>query len=175
MNSDDRKKVVGNEDKISAAIKLACESSFGVLKTNFMCHSLSILEPPEPLCLTEDATLLDAIQLLQTNKIGSVLIVNQQGVLIGIFTERDCILKVLGHNIDLASTPVKDLMTPDPVVEKIDSSIAFALNLMSEGGFRHLPLVDERNIPIGVISVKDVIDHITKSFTQSLLDFEVSE
>ena len=67
--------------------------------------------------------------------------------------------------------PAAGLMTRNPVTLPPDGSIAFALNLMSQGGFRHLPIVDQDRIPLGVISVKDVIDYLVEAYTTALLDF----
>jgi CBS domain-containing protein len=64
-------------------------------------------------------------------------------------------------------------MTKDPIAQTPDITVAFALNLMSQGGFRHLPLVDERNIPVGILSVKDMMDFIVGSFVEGLLNFDI--
>ena len=68
----------------------------------------------------------------------------------------------------LSAAMVEDFMTKDPVRESPEASIAFALNLMSHGGFRHVPIVDQDNIPIGIISVKDVVDHIVKCMLEEI-------
>jgi CBS domain-containing protein len=57
-------------------------------------------------------------------------------------------------------------MTKDPVREQPEASLAFALSVMSHGGFRHVPIVDHEDIPIGIVSVKDVVDY----FVQKMLD-----
>jgi CBS domain-containing protein len=57
-------------------------------------------------------------------------------------------------------------MTKDPVREHPDASLAFALSVMSHGGFRHVPIVDQDDMPIGIVSVKDVVDY----FVQRMLD-----
>jgi CBS domain-containing protein len=77
--------------------------------------------------------------------------------LVGIFTERDAVLKLAGrptHGVD-----VRDVMTPDPVVLRPDDSLAVAIHKMAVGGFRHIPVVDGER-PLAVIGAKDVFDHI---------------
>ena len=64
--------------------------------------------------------------------------------------------------------PVSDYMTPHPVCERPDASLAFALNLMSNGGFRHIPIVDQDNMPIGIVSIKDMVDHIVKKMLKAI-------
>lgn len=160
--------------EISAAIRLACKSSFGVLDSNFLCQSLGILKLQEPISVEENDSVRTVIGVLQKNKIGCVTVLGSKGELKGIFTERDCVLKVFDSGFDPDDTSVAQVMTADPVTATPDVTIAYALNLMSQGGFRHLPIVDESNITIGMVSVKDVIDHIVDSFTADLLQFETT-
>lgn len=161
-----------NDAEIRAAIKTFCKTQFGVLDTNFLCQSISSLNPKTPITVAPETTLKEVIEKLQSCKIGGVLVVDQSRKLIGVFTERDCVQKVLGHGVDMATTPVSAYMTKDPVSQPPDITTAYALNLMSHGGFRHLPIVDQDNVPIGIISVKDVLDHIVESFFNDLLDFK---
>lgn len=163
------------EATVSAAIRAMCSKSFGVLDSNFLCKSLSMMHPPEPLCLGEDATVAQAVEEMQKHKIGCILVVDRQRKLVGIFTERDCMLKIIGKEIDLKSTPIVDLMTRDPVSERPDTTTAYALNLMSQGGFRHLPLVDADKVPIGIISIKNIVDFIVDTLTTDLLNFALEE
>jgi len=163
-----------SDQQVRSTIKNFCQTQFGVLDTNFMCQSVSVLNPNKPITVTSNTTLSNVIKRLQECKIGGVLVVDQKGVLLGIFTERDCVQKVLGKGVDLDTTPVEQYMTHDPIAQPPDITTAYALNLMSHGGFRHLPLVDQDHIPIGIISVKDVLDFIVGSFFNDLLDFEES-
>jgi CBS domain-containing protein len=115
-----------------------------------------------------ETPLSECIQMMQERRFGSLLVVDKAGVLIGIFTERDCLMRVLGKSVDLSAVTVQDFMTANPVTERPDVSLAFALNLMSNGGFRHIPIVDQDNMPIGVVSVKDVVDHIVRKMLQAI-------
>ncbi|TMB20289.1 MAG: CBS domain-containing protein [Deltaproteobacteria bacterium] len=84
----------------------------------------------------------------------------------GIVTERDFIMK-LGQGDEKRS--VRDFMTPDPEVLSPDDPIVYALNKMSVGGFRHVPLVTEAGQPVGVVSAKDIIDYIADFFPNEVL------
>ncbi len=86
------------------------------------------------------------------------LLVVDGGRLVGIFTDRDAVLKVAGRAADRLS--VGQVMTPDPVVLRHDDPIAVAIHKMAVGGFRHIPIVDGGGQPTGVISAKDVFRHI---------------
>ena len=89
---------------------------------------------------------------------GSVLVL-EEGRLAGIFTERDALLRVAGRA--LATTPLRDVMTRDPVVLREDDSIAVAIHKMAVGGFRHIPLTSA-GVPTGIISARDVFRHIVE-------------
>jgi signal-transduction protein with cAMP-binding, CBS, and nucleotidyltransferase domain len=85
------------------------------------------------------------------------LLVMSEGRLVGIFTERDAVLKVAGRMTE--AFDVRDVMTEDPVVLRHDDPVAVAVNKMAVGGFRHIPIVDGDR-PIGVVAARDVFRHI---------------
>ena len=87
---------------------------------------------------------------------------------------KDAVLKVesltgeIGSKLDLETTPVDRFMTENPEALRLADSIVFALNKMSLGGFRHVPLVDDEGRPVGVISVKDIVDYIADFFSSEV-------
>jgi len=109
------------------------------------------------------------LQLMREGNRGAVLVVSD-GTLVGIFTERDVLMKVAGSPTDLDHTVVSQLMTVDPVTLPLDASVAFALNKMLIEGFRHIPLVDDHNRPIGVVSMRDLIDYLSNFFSREILN-----
>lgn len=89
---------------------------------------------------------------------GAVLVVDpDDGHLLGICTERDLAYKVLAEGLDANTTPVSAVMTPDPESVRPEVTFGHALHRMFEGGFRHLPVVDPRGLPLGVISARDAL------------------
>ena len=94
------------------------------------------------------------------------MLVIEGGILIGIITERDLLLKLDQAELD---APIGRLMTSDPEVLTPDDPIVYALNKMSVGGFRHIPLVDSERRPVGIVSVKDIIDYIVDFFPNDVL------
>jgi CBS domain-containing protein len=120
--------------------------------------------------MTPDSTLQACLDIMQKHRVGSLLVVDASDRLVGIFTERDFLLKVLGKVPDFSSVQVKDFMTKDPVREKPDASLAFALSVMSHGGFRHVPIVDQDDTPIGMVSVKDVVDYFVKKMLDGIFE-----
>ena len=86
------------------------------------------------------------------------LLVTDAGRLVGIFTDRDAVLKVAGRSV--GDRPIRELMTRDPVVLREDDPIAVAIHKMAVGGFRHIPIVDAARLPSGVVSARDVFRHV---------------
>jgi CBS domain-containing protein len=103
-----------------------------------------------------DATVRDAVKTMATKSIGAVLIVENDKVA-GIFTERDLMTKVVGKDLDSATTKVASVMTRAPKTVKADDAAIDSLELMAEGGFRHLPVVDGTGRPIGIVSQRDFV------------------
>jgi CBS domain-containing protein len=83
--------------------------------------------------------------------------------LVGIFTERDFVNRVVAAGADV-SLPVERVMTPAPKVVRLGGSVHAAVEMMEQGGYRHLPVVGERGEPVGVLSVKDVMRYLVEYF-----------
>lgn len=113
------------------------------------------LEPRPAASVPESATIREAIELMLDRGIGAVL-VEREGRAAGIFTERDVLRRVVSSDIDL-SRPVSEVMTRDPEALGPDDGIAFALNRMIVGGFRHIPIVDDAGRPLAVLSQREVV------------------
>lgn len=121
------------------------------------------------LCVETDATLAETLRQMRENGHGSVLVM-AGGKLVGIFTERDVLMKIAGHPIDAEKVAVKEYMTADPVTLPSDSNIAYALNKMVVEGFRHIPVVDAKGQPIGVVSMRDLIEFVAELYSKEVLD-----
>jgi CBS domain-containing protein len=117
---------------------------------------LDKLGAPRPVAVDAETSAGQAIELMRREGIDCLLVVDG-GQLVGIFTDRDAVLKV-GVSID-DPRPLREVMTPDPVVLRRDDPIAVAIHKMAVGGFRHVPIVDD-GVPIGVVSARDVFRHL---------------
>jgi CBS domain-containing protein len=171
--ADKPNKLFENEEQIHSAIRNACSTSFGVLDSNFLCQSLGILPSVKPICVLAADSVESVVNSLKTQRVGCVLVVDQKGKLEGIFSERDYILKVYGSGKNEATEPISTFMTKDPVTVEPTVTMAFALNLMSQGGFRHLPVTDKDLFPVGIISVKNIVDYIVDTFIEDVLNFDL--
>jgi CBS domain-containing protein len=118
---------------------------------------LDALRPLPPVTMAADADATEAIARMHAEEIDCVL-VTDGGRLVGIFTDRDAVLKVAGR--PPGPTPLREVMTRDPVVLRHDDPIAVAINKMAVGGFRHIPIVDGGSLPTGIVSARDVFRHI---------------
>jgi CBS domain-containing protein len=140
-----------------------------VLDESLLREPISTLGLHEPVCVDREVTVAAAIALMQERHIGCVLVTHEER-LVGIFTERDVLNDVVGRAVDPAEMRVSELMTPDPETLPSSAPIARALNKMSLGGFRHLPVVDAAGRPVSVISVKDVVDYLVDFFAPDILN-----
>ena len=122
--------------------------------------SVQTLEPAVAVSVPESATVETALDVMREKRIGCVLATDSEGRLTGIFTERDALTRVAAEDIDPAGTVVRAVMTSDPETIKPDHPLAHAIHLMAVGNLRHLPLVDEHGRPAGIISSRDLIEHV---------------
>lgn len=103
-----------------------------------------------------DTTVRTASRLMAEKKIGALLIV-EQGRIAGIFTERDALNKVLAAGLDPDKTLLAQVMVRDLQTIRADKPLAYALHMMAEGGFRHVPVVDADGAPVGMVSARDAL------------------
>lgn len=129
---------------------------------------LSSLSPQEALKLSLTTSVLQATIQMNTKHTGSILVTDEKGALKGIFTERDLINKVLASGRSLSSTSLESVMTPRPHTMMAGSSLALAMEVFSTGKYRHLPVVDEEENLLGVLSLKDFIRALTTEVLREL-------
>jgi CBS domain-containing protein len=117
---------------------------------------LDKLGAPRPVTVEGSLPVGQAIERMRRESVDCLLVVDD-GALVGIFTDRDALLKV-GSQVD-DPRPLGDVMTRDPVVLRRSDPVAVAIHKMAVGGFRHVPIVDEGR-PIGIVSARDVFRHL---------------
>jgi CBS domain-containing protein len=132
------------------------------LARNLKVECVSRLEPTMALQVAPQQTVADAVALMRENRVGCVLVI-EAGRLAGIFTERDLMRRVLAAGKPL-TLPVIEVMTARPVVVHLKQPIRIAVQHMQEGGYRHLPVVDENGHAVGILSVKRIIRYLVEHF-----------
>lgn len=122
--------------------------------------TLAALNPKAPISVVAASSLARAVRQMKTHKIGCLLITDAEDKLVGIFTERDLLTKVVGLVDDLTAVTIADYMTVEPYTLNMNLPIANAIHLMAVHGFRHVPLVDDEGHPVGITSFRDVVDYL---------------
>ena len=130
------------------------------VERSLMEDPVSLLNPRVPVTLPPTATLREALATLLGRDIGALLVVDEKQKLIGVFSERDLLKKVAGVEGVSFDEPIQKFMTPNPETVSSTDTLAFALHKMDVGGYRHLPVLTHGR-PAGVISVRDMLRHIT--------------
>lgn len=143
-----------------------------LIRGEILTTPLSELKLREPILVDAGATVVAAVQAMNEHHTGCVL-VERDGKLVGIFTERDVLKRVVFRS-DNRSWLVEQVMTKQPETLEATASIAFALNMMSVGGYRHIPIVDRTGKPVGVVSVRDLVDFLVDLFPDSVLNLPPS-
>lgn len=105
---------------------------------------------------SQEMTVRAGCQLMAEKKIGALLIVEKDRIA-GIFTERDALNKVLAAGLDPDGTKLAQVMVRDLQTIRADKPLAYALHMMAEGGFRHVPVVDDNGVPLGMVSARDAL------------------
>jgi CBS domain-containing protein len=131
------------------------------VERSLMEDTVHALRPKRPVTVRPTASLREAIQAMVVPGVGALLVVDDHGNLKGIFSERDLLTKVAAVYDSYAELPVHQFMTPHPETVTATDTLAFALHKMDVGGYRHLPVLTEGR-PTGVISVRDLLRHITR-------------
>lgn len=121
-----------------------------------------------PMKATLDTPLSEVYTLLEASPHGAVLVCDD-GEIRGIFTERDVLYRTALEALD-PSTPIEDLMTPDPVTIAGDERVAVAIRLMTDRGYRHLPLCDRHGCCEGLLASRDVLRFIADHFPEAVLN-----
>ena len=113
-------------------------------------------------------TILNAAAVMKKFHSSAVLVVDE-GILVGICTERDIVFKVVSEGRDPQHTRVGAVMTRQLQTIGPDKPFAHALHLMYEGGFRHLPVVDDGGHPLGLLAAHDALDVDGLRFAEELI------
>ena len=130
----------------------------------------SMVAGQTPIAAAKTATVREAAGVMKQRNIGALLVVDGSR-LIGIFTERDALFRVLAAGLDPSRTRLAEVMTPQPQTILPDEPFQHALRIMHKGKFRHLPVV-EYDRPLGMVSIRDALDEDLDEFRVALMQQE---
>ncbi len=122
----------------------------------------SVMERRKFVTVPPTTSVREASEMMAGKQIGAVLVV-EDARLLGIFSERDAVFRVIARGLDPATTPLAQVMTPEPKTVKPGNTFGYAMTLMHENGFRHLPVVDDGK-PIGIVSARSALDPDLEEF-----------
>jgi len=109
--------------------------------------------------VSADICVYEALEILEDKNLGSLVVVENDGTLDGIFTERDYARKIILKGRSSKETPVRDIMTDEPIVVNPDTKIEYCMELMTNKHIRHLPVVEKGEL-VGLISIGDLVKYI---------------
>jgi CBS domain-containing protein len=121
-----------------------------------------VMEKKKLLTAPPETTVRKTAKLMAKRKVGAVMVI-EKGRLVGIFTERDAVFRVVARGLDSQTTTLADVMTAAPKTIAPDKSFGYALLVMHENGFRHLPVIENGKL-IGVVSARNALDPNLEEF-----------
>ncbi|MFI4940716.1 MAG: cyclic nucleotide-binding/CBS domain-containing protein [Burkholderiales bacterium] len=122
-----------------------------------------VIDKKKTLMAPPETTVAEAAELMAKKNVGAVMVV-EKDCLIGIFTERDAVFRVIAVGLDPRATRLADVMTKSPLTVDPDKSFGYALLIMHENGFRHVPVI-KNGKPVGIISARNALDPDLDEFT----------
>lgn len=132
------------------------------LQSTMMTTPISELLTGEDLLVCKSTDSIQRIvQIFQKEKKGCVL-VYQKKKLVGILSKRDLLWKVAGKDKDLGQIKVDQIMTRNPEYVYAEAPVAYVVNKMAMGGFRHVPVLREDGTPISIVSIQDVLSSLSQ-------------
>lgn len=131
------------------------------IERSILKDRISSLLPRTPLVVDPNTPIADVLRCLADNRVGCV-IVTRDDKPVGIFSERDALMKLNTQCDDALAQPVSNFMTTSPECVRGDDRIALALHKMDLGGYRHVPVVDDSGEITGIISVRDILRYISE-------------
>lgn len=159
-----------SNDYLDEEQRIADERERELFDTHALRSPMNTLPQLQPVVAVDpDTSIRDTIKEMISRRVGCVLVV-ADGVLAGVFSERDVLTKVVANDIDMDATRVSELMTPRPETLPEGSELVFALQKMAVGGYRHVPLLDADRVPVAVVSMRDIVDYIVSLCPQEVLN-----
>ncbi len=130
-----------------------------------LIHRIRELKPAKPFCVSPDTPTGKVLRTISEQRIGCALVTDQQQHLLGIFSERDALMRLSVDYRDALDKPISDFMTPEPHTLRAKDRIVFAVQRMDLGGYRHVPIVDNDGKAVGIVSVRDILSYMTENLS----------
>jgi len=156
--------VIAGSDECDACGQPLTESHLPVPATAveraLLTDRVSLFQGRQPLTVSPKTTVRECLKLLVDNRVGCLL-VEENGKSVGIFTERDALLKLGEKATECGGRPISEFMTSKVESLPPTAKIAFAVHRMDHGGYRHVPVVNNNGQTVGIFSVRDILKYLT--------------
>jgi CBS domain-containing protein len=156
--------VIEGADACDACGQPLTESSLPVPATAveraLLSDRVKLFSGRQPVNVAPTTTVKESLRLLADNRVGCLL-VEENGKTVGIFTERDVLLKLGEKAAELGGRPISEFMTSKVESLPPTAKIAFAVHRMDHGGYRHVPVMSEQGKTVGIFSVRDILRYLT--------------
>ncbi len=159
---------IEGEDRCAQCLHTLHQRDIPLPKKNDSIQSVLLTAPISDLITGQDLlvaspsdTVQKLVKIFQEQKKNCVLVYSKKK-LVGIVSNRDILWKVAGKTKDLSKVKVEQIMTPNPEFVQPDDSIAFVVNKMAMGGFRHVPVINEDGTPLSIVLIKDVLEYLSR-------------
>jgi CBS domain-containing protein len=155
----------GSDDCVecqASLTSLSLPQAVTALEKGLLKDRIEILQPRPPIAVSPETTVGDVLRQMIAQRLGCAVVVDDDRRLLGIFTERDALMRL---NVDAArhaSKPISSVMTANPATLRTRDKIAYALHRMDLGGYRHVPIVDDDERLVGVISIRGILAYLTE-------------
>ena len=127
----------------------------------------SIIEGQDLVTTRSATTVAQAAQVMRAANVGAIMVVDDDR-LVGVFTERDALFRVVAQGLDSRATTMGEVMTRDPQTIAPDCHFLQALQMMHDGGFRHVPVVENGRL-VGMVSARDALGPELEGFVYEML------
>lgn len=139
-----------------------------ISRAQLRTERIKTLGQRDPVIVASGTPVGAAIAAMQAND-GEPILITDGGRLLGVLTERDVLLKVIGRD-GILEEPVDGFMTREPQTLTAESTVGEALELMEAGRYRTIPLLDEAGAPSGLLRQQDIVEYVAEAFPQEILN-----
>ena len=152
----------------TAQTKSIGRTSAGMSRVDLRNEKVRAVAQQESITVAPDTTLDQALAKMRSGG-GEALLIVDQGGLVGILTERDVLMRILGREID-GSRPVSDFMSGEPRTLSAEATLLEAMTAMESGHYRNLPLLDASGTVVGMLRQHDLLEYVAEAFPQEILN-----
>jgi CBS domain-containing protein len=141
---------------------LSLPQAVSAVERGLLKDRIEVLKPRPPLMVGPETPIGEVLKRMVSDRLGCAVVVDDDRRLLGIFTERDALTRLNVDAAKMADKPVSSVMTTEPATLRARDKIAYALHRMHVGGFRHVPILDDHERLVGVISIRGILAYLTE-------------